>query len=83
MTRPRARLGQQRSAIKGKAKATELVEEESDESDGGEGNDIDINLAKNLLESFKSQAGMAGPGGNLMGMMGLNMPRDEKQDDEV
>jgi hypothetical protein len=77
------KIGATRSAIKGKAKATELVEEESDESDGGEENDIDINLAKNLLESFKSQAGMAGPGGNLMGMMGLNMPRDEKQDDEV
>jgi hypothetical protein len=38
---------------------------------------IDFNLAKNLLESFKSQAGMAGPGGNLMGMMGVQMPRDE------
>ena len=77
------KIGATRAAIKGKAKATELVEEESDESDDGEENDIDINLAKNLLESFKSQAGMAGPGGNLMGMMGLNMPRDEKRDDEV
>ncbi|RDW73834.1 hypothetical protein BP5796_07276 [Coleophoma crateriformis] len=43
--------------------------------------DIDLNLAKNLLESFKSQAGMAGPGGNLMGMLGVSMPRDE--DDEL
>jgi len=77
------KIGATRAAIKGKAKATELVEEESDESDGSEENDIDINLAKNLLESFKSQAGMAGPGGNLMGMMGLNMPRDEKRDNEV
>jgi hypothetical protein len=47
-----------------------------DESDEEEVN-IDFNLAKNLLESFKSQAGMAGPGGNLMGMMGMQMPRDE------
>lgn len=39
--------------------------------------DIDFNLAKNLLESFKSQAGMAGPGGNIMGMMGMKLPRDE------
>jgi hypothetical protein len=77
------KIGATRSGIKGKAKATKLVEEESDESDGGEENDIDVNLAKNLLESFKSQAGMAGPGGNLMSMMGLNMPRDEKHDDEV
>jgi hypothetical protein len=77
------KIGATRAAIKGKAKATELGEKESDEPDGGEENDIDINLAKNLLESFKSQAGMAGPGGNLMGMMGLNMPRDEERDDEV
>jgi hypothetical protein len=31
-------------------------------------------------ESFKSQAGMAGPTGNLLGMMGFQLPRDE--DDE-
>ncbi|MCJ1249522.1 hypothetical protein MMC30_006748 [Trapelia coarctata] len=42
--------------------------------------DIDFNLAKNMLESFKSQAGMAGPGGNLMGMMGMRLPRDEEDD---
>lgn len=41
--------------------------------------DIDINLARNLLESFKSQAGMAGPTGNLLGMMGFRLPRDEDE----
>lgn len=50
--------------------------EEEDESDVEL--DIDFNLAKNMLESFKSQAGMAGPGGNLMGMMGMRLPRDEE-----
>jgi hypothetical protein len=48
--------------------------------------DIDYNLAKNLLESFKSQAGMAGPTGNLLGLMGFQLPRDEddgaKDDDD-
>lgn len=39
--------------------------------------DIDMNLAKNMLESFKGQAGMAGPGGNLFGLLGVRMPRDE------
>ena len=39
--------------------------------------EIDMNLAKNMLESFKGQAGMAGPGGNLFGLMGVRMPRDE------
>ena len=52
------------------------LSDDDDDDDEGE-NDVDINLARNLLESFKSQAGMAGPGGNLMGMMGLGLPRDE------
>lgn len=45
--------------------------------------DIDLNLAQNLLESFKGQAGMAGPGGNLLGMMGVHMPRDDGPDDKA
>ncbi|PMD42546.1 SGT1-domain-containing protein [Hyaloscypha variabilis F] len=50
--------------------------ESNDEYDDEE-IDIDFNLAKNLLESFKSQAGMAGPGGNLLGLLGMQLPRDE------
>lgn len=34
-------------------------------------------LAKHLLESYKGQAGMSGPTGNLMGALGIKMPRDE------
>lgn len=34
-------------------------------------------LAKNLLESFKGQAGAAGPTGNLMASLGFMLPRDE------
>ncbi|KZF18869.1 SGT1-domain-containing protein [Xylona heveae TC161] len=56
----------------------ELNEDEIDEED--EGVNIDYNLAKNLLESFKSQAGLAGPGGNILGLMGLQLPRDEDED---
>ncbi|KAI1385280.1 SGT1-domain-containing protein [Hypoxylon trugodes] len=52
--------------------------EESSEEDV----DVDYNLAKNLLESFKSQAGMAGPAGNILGMMGLQLPRDEDEEEE-
>ena len=51
-------------------------EEEDDEIE------IDYNLAKNLLESFKSQAGMAGPAGNLLGLMGMTLPRDEGEDED-
>ncbi|KAI2627500.1 SGT1-domain-containing protein [Hypoxylon sp. NC1633] len=52
------------------------------EESGDEEVDVDYNLAKNLLESFKSQAGMAGPAGNILGMMGLQLPRDEDEDEE-
>ncbi|CZR57434.1 related to sgt1 protein [Phialocephala subalpina] len=65
------------SALKGESKATPKTVEEEVHEDSDEGVDIDFNLAKNLLESFKSQAGMAGPGGNLLGLMGLQLPRDE------
>lgn len=39
---------------------------------------IDYHLAQNIMESFKSQAGMAGPTSNILGMMGLVLPRDEE-----
>jgi hypothetical protein len=56
-----------------------LQKTQDEESDGEV--DIDYNLAKNLLESFKSQAGMAGPTGNLLGLMGFQLPRDEDADE--
>lgn len=51
-------------------------------SDDEEFNDVDLGLAKNMLESFKGQAGMAGPAGNLMRSLGVNMPRDEGESEE-
>lgn len=65
------------TALKGKSKATGDQENEDSEDEGDEDVNIDFNLAKNLLESFKSQAGMSGPGGNLMAMLGMQLPRDE------
>ncbi len=73
------------------AKAEEALESADEEigpgdgelsSDDGEFNDVDLGLAKNMLESFKGQAGMAGPAGNLMKAMGVNMPRDEGSESE-
>lgn len=46
-------------------------------SDDEDYNDVDLGLAKNMLEAFKGQAGMAGPAGNLMKALGVGMPRDE------
>ncbi|KAF2211994.1 hypothetical protein CERZMDRAFT_112273 [Cercospora zeae-maydis SCOH1-5] len=51
----------------------------SDEED--EFNDVDLSLAKNMLEAFKGQAGTSGPAGNLMKALGVQMPRDEEGDD--
>lgn len=69
------------------AKQDERANESADEeigpgdgelsSDEEEFNDVDLGLAKNMLESFKGQAGLSGPAGNLMRAMGVNMPRDE------
>ena len=54
--------------------------QEEDESPDDEQVDINYNLAKNLLESFKSQGGLAGPAGNILGLMGMQLPRDEDGD---
>ena len=51
--------------------------ESNEELEEGEIPHEDFHLVKNLLESFKSQAGAPGPGGNLMGLMGMRLPRDE------
>ncbi|KAK0724777.1 SGT1 protein-domain-containing protein [Lasiosphaeris hirsuta] len=67
---------------KGISAAGEDVEKHLDNEGEDEAVDIDYNLAKNLLESFKSQAGMAGPAGNLLGLMGVSLPRDEGESDE-
>lgn len=52
-----------------------------DEANEGniEDEDIDINLAKNLLESLQGQAGTAGPAGNMLSMMNLPIPKDDRR----
>ena len=68
---------------KGKGKETQVERTAMEEEDSGDEEvDIDYNLAKNLLESFKSQAGMAGPTSNILGMMGMTLPRDEDDGDD-
>ncbi|RKF53308.1 Protein ecdysoneless-like protein [Golovinomyces cichoracearum] len=62
---------------KGKGNLEEKArsEEDSDSENGSDAEiDIDFDLAKNLIESFRSQGGLAGPAGNLFGLMGIQMP---------
>ncbi|KAK7931919.1 s.t1.c1 [Apiospora marii] len=68
----------QKSATDDKGKGVQYDDDEPEESDEEEEVDIDYNLAKNLLESFKSQGGTAGPVGNMLGMFGMQLPRDEE-----
>jgi len=44
--------------------------------------DVDYAVAKNMLESLKSQGAMSGPAGNLLRSMGVSMPRDDDGDVE-
>jgi len=41
--------------------------------------DVDFNLVSNLLESYSSQAGRAGPATNILHSLGLRLP-DKQQD---
>lgn len=61
------------SAMEAELKST--LERDDDEDDE---EPPDYNLIKNFLESFKSQAGLSGPVGNLAGMLQpeWRLPRD-------
>ena len=63
-----------KSIFKGRRERAAEVEDSEDDNDNDSDLDIDFNLAKNLLESFKSQIGAAGPGSSIMGM---RLPRDQ------
>ncbi|KKA29280.1 hypothetical protein TD95_002502 [Thielaviopsis punctulata] len=86
-TKRKEKRAKQIAAVTGEPSRTitqKAAEENEEQEEAGEEEevDIDFNLAKNLLESFKSQGGMAGPTGNLLGLMGFQLPRDEGSDDE-
>ncbi|KAL1959796.1 hypothetical protein VTO42DRAFT_941 [Malbranchea cinnamomea] len=67
--------------IKGKGKAPAEEDqgnnEDADPTDADE--NININVARNLLESLRSQQGAAGPGSNLLGMMGMKPDRYDRE----
>lgn len=67
----------------GRSKVLVEAEDASEDEDEDEDEEIDFNLAKNLLESFKSQGGLSGPGGNMLNLMGMRLPRDERDESEL
>lgn len=60
--------------------ASQTTDNNSDEEDSGAGEpalapvDVDLNLVSNILESYNSQAGLAGPASNLLHSMGVQLP---------
>ncbi|KAI8821665.1 SGT1 protein-domain-containing protein [Fimicolochytrium jonesii] len=56
-------------------------DDENDEEEGDEETrknapvDLDLNLVKNILESFSAQEGLPGPAGSMLGGLGIKMPR--------
>lgn len=46
---------------------------------------VDMNLVQNLLESYSSQQGLAGPAGNILGQMGVHLPppQETETNDEI
>jgi hypothetical protein len=42
---------------------------------------VDLNLVKNLLSSYNAQGGLPGPASNLLGMLGLDLPDNDEEDD--
>ncbi|KAI9368290.1 SGT1 protein-domain-containing protein [Aspergillus egyptiacus] len=41
--------------------------------------DVNVNLVKNLLESLQGQSGQAGPARNMLSMMDLPVPKDDRE----
>ncbi|KMU79070.1 HSGT1 protein [Coccidioides immitis RMSCC 3703] len=65
-------------SLKGKAPIRNIEDADTTDDDDHGDSDVDVNLARNLLESLRSQGGAAGPGSNLLGMMGMKMPKDDR-----
>jgi hypothetical protein len=58
--------------MQGKSNGTEDMEDDFSPVD------VDVNLVKSFLDSFSSQQGLPGPASNLLGLMGVQLPRDDK-----
>lgn len=74
LNRNQQKLASGESSSKGKTAESSNADPEVDDED----EDVNINLAKNLLEALQGQAGTAGPAGNMLSMMNLRMPKDDR-----
>ena len=51
--------------------------DDDEDEDDFEPVDIDLNMVKNLLESYGAQDGLAGPTSNVLGAMGIPLPKNK------
>ncbi|KAK2743266.1 hypothetical protein FQN57_004955 [Myotisia sp. PD_48] len=73
-------FGQERGPEQSKNKGkTPIRGDNSDTVGDSSVQNDDITLARNLLASLESQAGAAGPASNILGMMGMKPPRDDRK----
>ncbi|KAJ1567726.1 hypothetical protein HK405_004986 [Cladochytrium tenue] len=49
------------------------------DSGGGAAVSEDVNLVRNLLRSFAAQQGLPGPASNILGRLGIVLPREEEE----
>ena len=54
-------------------------DEHPNEEDIDDHDNSNINLIKNMLESIEGQAGGSGPAGNMLSMMGLPLPKSDRE----
>lgn len=62
--------------MQGKSNAAENMDEDYTPVD------VDVNLVKSFLDSFSSQQGLPGPASNMLGLMGVKLPRDDDKKGE-
>lgn len=68
--------GGEQALSEGKSKGPPASHDEPNDED----EDVDINLAKHLLESLQGQGGSAGPASNMLSMMNLPIPKGERDE---
>ena len=62
-------------SVKSSEASEPIAEKEDDDEDAPL--DIDMTLVKNILESYSTQPGFAGPATNILNSMGVSLPDPE------
>ncbi|KAI8913171.1 SGT1 protein-domain-containing protein [Entophlyctis helioformis] len=70
-------VGSDRDEGHGEGGDDEEDDDEEDEEDDYKPVDLDVNLVKNMLESYSAQQGLSGPVSNIMMSMGMRLPRPD------